>query len=68
MFDWFKVKKYTKNKEMRVFVCKHCKLTCRDCDTTYCFSCFVNPKNPCPRCGKTNASFEENENETEQTT
>lgn len=57
MFNFFKVKKYKKNSEMRVFVCKHCKLTCKDCTTTYCFSCFVNSKNPCPRCGKTNDSY-----------
>ena len=59
MFNWFNKKKFKKTKEINIFVCKHCKLSCRDCESTYCFSCFVNPKNPCPRCGKTNESFEE---------
>lgn len=60
MFNWFKIKKYKKNKEIRVFVCKHCKLSCRDCENMYCFSCFANSKNPCPRCGKINDDFDEN--------
>ena len=62
MFNWFKIKKYKKNKEMKIFVCKHCKLTCRDCDATYCYSCFITADNPCPRCGKTNSSYNENDN------
>lgn len=60
MFNWFKKKEKktfnNKANHSKIFVCKHCKLTCRDCKSTYCYACFANTKNPCPRCGKTNAS------------
>ena len=53
MFEFFKPKEIPKTKDMQTFVCKHCKLSCKDCESIYCFTCYMNPKNPCPRCGKT---------------
>lgn len=54
MFNWFKIKEFKKNSQIKTFVCKHCKLTCKDCPYQYCYSCYDNLKNPCPRCKKTN--------------
>ena len=48
--EWKKVKKLT-------FVCKHCKFTCKSCDEIYCFTCYMNDSNPCPKCGKTNSEY-----------
>ncbi|NCB13475.1 MAG: hypothetical protein EOM78_17805 [Erysipelotrichia bacterium] len=55
MFNWlFKKKNEQKVKREKTFVCKHCKYTCQGCDTRYCYSCYSNLANPCPKCGKTN--------------
>ena len=55
MFDWlFKSKEKKKVVRPRTFVCKHCKYTCEGCDTRFCYACYSNPGNPCPKCGKTN--------------
>jgi len=54
MFNFFKKKEIKKSSYGKIFVCKHCKLTCKDCKSTFCYSCFANEQNPCPRCGKRN--------------
>lgn len=54
MFDFFFKKPFKKNREIKIFVCKHCKLTCKECASTFCFACYANDENPCPRCGKIN--------------
>ncbi|HJE02394.1 hypothetical protein AAX26_01464 [Aliarcobacter thereius] len=57
MFD-FIIKIFSKNKQKikreKTFVCKHCKLTCNNCTSMFCYSCHSNINNPCPKCGKTN--------------
>ena len=61
MFGWlFKKKEKKKIKRARTFVCKHCKYTCEGCDTRFGYSCYSNPGNPCPKCGKTNLQEKEN--------
>ncbi len=60
MFDWlFKRKEKKKFVRARTFVCKHCKLSCETCTTMFCYSCYSNKGNPCPRCGKTNLADKE---------
>ena len=58
MFNFFKNKFIIKNNKKantsKIFVCKHCKLICKDCKSLYCYACFSNKNNPCPSCGKTN--------------
>ncbi|RXJ60499.1 hypothetical protein CRV04_00345 [Candidatus Marinarcus aquaticus] len=54
MFNLFRRKKEKKSLQGKIFVCKHCKLVCKDCTTMYCFSCYAKLENPCPRCGKRN--------------
>lgn len=66
MFNWlFGVLKRKKRKiiRARTFVCKHCKLTCETCTTRFCWACYTNPGNPCPRCGKTNLMEKEQESD-----
>ena len=53
MFGWF-IKKKQKAKRKITYVCKHCKLSCETCVTMFCYACYSNSGNPCPRCGKTN--------------
>ena len=53
MFGWF-IKKKQKTKRKITYVCKHCKLSCETCVTMFCYACYSNSGNPCPRCGKTN--------------
>ena len=36
------------------YACKHCKFSCDDCKTVFCYSCDVHEGNPCPKCGKNN--------------
>ncbi len=62
MFNWFikkDVKKDKTNKSL-IYHCKHCKLTCKDCPSTFCYNCFMKDENPCPRCGKRNIDIKEN--------
>ena len=54
MFNWLFKKNEQKVKREKTFVCKHCKYTCQGCDTRYCYSCYSNLANPCPKFGKTN--------------
>ena len=54
MFNWLFKKNEQKVKREKTFVCKHCKYTCQGCDIRYCYSCYSNLANPCPKCGKTN--------------
>ena len=54
MFNWLFKKNEQKVKREKTFVCKHCKYTCQGCDTRYCYSCYSNLANHCPKCGKTN--------------
>ena len=53
MFD-FIIKIFSKNKQKikreKTFVCKHCKLTCNNCTSMFCYSCHSNINNPCPKC------------------
>jgi len=67
MIVWlFKKKEKKKLSRHKTFVCKHCKLSCEGCDTTFCWSCYSSPGYPCPRCGKTN--LQEKENNTQKST
>ncbi|AXH15360.1 hypothetical protein [Malaciobacter mytili] len=60
MFSWIFKKKKRKIKRERVFVCKHCKHTCENCDARFCYACYSNIGNPCPNCGKSNLQEKEN--------
>jgi len=67
MFDWLNQSKNTKvekTNKSEVFVCKHCKLSCKDCESTFCYNCFMREENPCPRCGKRNVDPVENNTNT----
>ncbi len=58
MFDWLNQNKNVrvdKTNKSEIFVCKHCKLSCKDCESTFCFNCFTTEAYPCPRCGKRNS-------------
>ena len=64
MFGWLFGNRQ-KFKREKTFVCKHCKLSCENCTTMFCWSCHSNPGNPCPRCGKTNLMKKEKKLSTE---
>ena len=55
-FNLFK-KKVWKDEKRPIYVCKHCKLTCKSCDARYCFTCHMNESNPCPNCEKRNIDY-----------
>ena len=60
MFAWiFKNKDKSKVARPRTFVCKYSKYPCEGCDTRFCYPCYSNPGNPCPKCGKTNLQEKE---------
>ncbi len=54
MIRYILKKKKTEVKREKTFVCKHCKHTCENCDSRFCYSCHSNIGNPCPNCGKSN--------------
>ncbi len=61
MFNWFTQKNQKKDKTNKslIYYCKHCKLTCKECSSIFCYNCFMKEENPCPRCGKRNIDFKE---------
>ena len=63
IFNWLTHKqkiKTEKTNKSEIFVCKHCKLSCKDCESIFCFNCFMREENPCPGCGKRNADYDIN--------
>jgi hypothetical protein len=54
MFNWIFKKNSKKIVRENTFVCKHCKYTCEGCNTRFCYACYSNMGNPCPKCGNTN--------------
>jgi len=60
MFGWMcknvnnKVEKTNKS---QIYVCKHCKMSCKECTSTFCFNCFTREEYPCPSCGKRNSDY-----------